>query len=581
MASNRHYAVQDTSPSDKAAITAIGRCQDFFVSHHWSLYSSYYPHLGHDFWFRSLSCGNVPEYIAGGVVVLRAVEISSGKTVGYVSYSKVVPKPKRRQRQDEVEEGYYTKVNHVVVLPNHRRRGVGRLLFETLFARLAVESPLCASDVRLVAVEQNQGALQWYWQLGFLAVQVHVDQVGDCVHNPICYVTLQHCTGAPTLPWDRFFGQELCGERLAVLPDVYQANVGAVPQESVVVGYDASTGLHRLNNGERVDLTSCFVGGRVVFERPLHAILKEDAPGGLRREEHADVEVVPSGDSGSELTALSRRVSCVAAPASPASDLVAVSTLAPRASQGRRPTASKRVEAQRPTPRERSVASTAASRASTRTASAATTKSRATKARTPALAATARGIIDAKPESPIVDSGENVVASLTPSTASGGSGTQSSSSPVCTPQTSPQRVPLAKKRARPRSRSGSPVLPSPLAASSARRAEAGGRGGRGRPSRTAAQLSTAPECRLVRAAARTEELGRRVTRSQVAPGQRTVGLEADCRGTKRARGAGGHYAPNGVGTMDSDASAGEEASSPLVMIGGPSLLKRRARLFLN
>merc|ERR1712150_415732 len=63
------------------------------------------------------------------------------------------------------EHGALAHINHLVVLPDHRNRGIGRMLFEELMCYLNDTSPSVIADLRLSVAGENKHAVEWYGRL--------------------------------------------------------------------------------------------------------------------------------------------------------------------------------------------------------------------------------------------------------------------------------------------------------------------------------------------------------------------------------------------------------------------------------
>jgi len=275
-AAPQSYAVLATGvKAGEAVIFGLNRCQDALAQHHEELYLSSYPALNSHRWLSLLCCGRLREYIQHGIIVLRAVEISTGEVVGYLSYSRAPADPEKGSHA-------FAKINHLVVLPEHRGQGVGAQLFK-VFSQHMEARPLMGSsaaqaaidDVRIIAAELNKDAIAWYRRLGFVVGHLHVTCHDE---GRVCYVAMRRCTGIGRVegeaqaPPNRLFGPEVCNERVTLAPEQ-----GAM---QLVQGYDSESGLHLLAGGSWVDLTAAFVEGRLEFERPLHDIISPTAKPG-------------------------------------------------------------------------------------------------------------------------------------------------------------------------------------------------------------------------------------------------------------------------------------------------------------
>mmetsp|Transcript_113183 Transcript_113183/g.320351 ORF Transcript_113183/g.320351 Transcript_113183/m.320351 type:complete len:470 (-) Transcript_113183:39-1448(-) len=326
------YSVFETDWRDSSAITGLQRCQAAFVADHHALYAWIYPSITRWQWFRALSCGGLRSYIRAGVVVLRAVHEATGSVVGYISCSPVVPRehvdasrhsateadeeeatsaaaaslasrPAPTTATDLSEETEpYGKVNQMAVLPRHRGRGVGRMLFDALLQYLAAVAPRVADDLRIVAVELNERALGWYWRLGFIVDQIYADRFSDGpFSHRVVYLKLRRRTSASlgssteAVTTNRVFGEELLGEKVVLLPEpapgfLMDEDSVAAPKSPetkkltamdwaplsakplLVKSYDDVSGCHGLEDGRSIDLSKAFALGRCRFGRPFHAI---------------------------------------------------------------------------------------------------------------------------------------------------------------------------------------------------------------------------------------------------------------------------------------------------------------------
>jgi len=181
------------------------------------------------------------------------------------------------------DEGPHAKVNHVVVMPGHSCRGVGRLLFEDLLAHLNRASPLAAADIRLSVADANARAISWYLKLGFTIVEVKLTRLATLKlgHVPMVFLTMQRRRGAACGPWERFFAREVSGEKVVLLPEASPPSFVSLMNLRVMMtippttirGFDPASGTHRLEDGRTMDLSEALAHGLALFERPLHVIL--------------------------------------------------------------------------------------------------------------------------------------------------------------------------------------------------------------------------------------------------------------------------------------------------------------------
>jgi len=147
------YEIWTTNPENSAAIDGIRRNQHEFAAHHKSVCANL--HMGYNDWLQTLSCGSVKEYIGRGVVVLRAVVVNATKkssdVVGYISGD---------------AKAAHLHLNHFVVLPQHRGRGVGRLLFDAFLTHYGN-----TRDIKLEVYLGNDAAYDAYAAWGFRPVK--------------------------------------------------------------------------------------------------------------------------------------------------------------------------------------------------------------------------------------------------------------------------------------------------------------------------------------------------------------------------------------------------------------------------
>eukprot|EP00929_Paragymnodinium_shiwhaense_P092823 TRINITY_DN52831_c0_g2_i1.p1 TRINITY_DN52831_c0_g2~~TRINITY_DN52831_c0_g2_i1.p1 ORF type:complete len:947 (+),score=218.06 TRINITY_DN52831_c0_g2_i1:141-2981(+) len=365
------YEVCLTDWRDEVHIRELERCQAAFRADHYAMYAEIYPGITREQWSGALSCGCLRQYLRAGVLLLRAVECSSGLTAGYISCSLVWPKksPKADGTEGEAAEALhpcevspwaaashsdstikaslqkdgstllentaspsgnapvqaserenmeaqvgtpvagkrqtpYGKINHLIVLPRWRGKGIGRLLFEGLIRHLETHAPVVAEDLRIVVVELNHLAMEWYWRLGFSVVQIYADNFGTTNSaRLVVFIKMRRQRGAPQrIPAGRLFKEELDGLKVALLPWVFDTAAATMKngrgmkkepddedmpkpktkqerdeeEEWDVVKlstYQDSEGTHLLQDGRSVDLTRAFSMGGMRLMQPLHEIL--------------------------------------------------------------------------------------------------------------------------------------------------------------------------------------------------------------------------------------------------------------------------------------------------------------------
>mmetsp|Transcript_112528 Transcript_112528/g.195295 ORF Transcript_112528/g.195295 Transcript_112528/m.195295 type:complete len:757 (-) Transcript_112528:240-2510(-) len=149
------YEVWTTSCSNAAGIQSVEEVQDAYADHHRLIYEKKRPLWNLQTWKTRLRCGNVSDWIRRGVTVLRAACHGPGGeevVVGYISGDK---------------RSGCVHINHIIVLPEHRQRGVGRLLFDAFVKYFEGLQRGVTSEVRLEVYSANDSVKQWYLALGF------------------------------------------------------------------------------------------------------------------------------------------------------------------------------------------------------------------------------------------------------------------------------------------------------------------------------------------------------------------------------------------------------------------------------
>jgi len=162
------YKVQVTQLDDDRAITGIARCQGSLAGAHQALYKPQCPKLEQEQWFGILGFRDgILDALESGVLILHAEATNTGEIVGYISCGCNYGDAGTGKH----EGGPHAQIHHITVLPEHRGRGVGRMLFKELLSHLQEASPSVTSDLRISVVEMNTEVISWYQRLGFEEVE--------------------------------------------------------------------------------------------------------------------------------------------------------------------------------------------------------------------------------------------------------------------------------------------------------------------------------------------------------------------------------------------------------------------------
>jgi ribosomal protein S18 acetylase RimI-like enzyme len=268
------YTIEETDWRDLDTIQCIERCQAGFVADHGLLYKESYPDIPRGQWYDALSCGSIRENLRAGVRLMHAYCLRTGQIIGYTSFSIFMP-PSSASAKDRSASGAgtirtgrdeqpYCEINHLMVLPSHRGRGIGTALYNKTLECVVGVAPRAAEDVRITVVELNARARDWYWRLGFGVDRVDwsrlVSSLGDA-NRLVVFLKMRRLRGDRQGDGCTPFGPELVGERI---------NFDGEPKALTVASYDLDDGLHTLEDGRSLDITACFACGRIRFERPLH-----------------------------------------------------------------------------------------------------------------------------------------------------------------------------------------------------------------------------------------------------------------------------------------------------------------------
>jgi len=157
---DNEYEICQTCPDDEEAIFCIGRCQGVLAGAHQATYKDVYPDIQQQGWFRVLGVDeSTQDALDRGVIIYHAKAMATGRIAGYISCT-------CHYGNCRDAESHAT-VNNIVILPQHRGRGVGSKLFNELLAHLEQACPSVMGDLRISVARRNSRAFQWYQRLGF------------------------------------------------------------------------------------------------------------------------------------------------------------------------------------------------------------------------------------------------------------------------------------------------------------------------------------------------------------------------------------------------------------------------------
>mmetsp|Transcript_48132 Transcript_48132/g.112557 ORF Transcript_48132/g.112557 Transcript_48132/m.112557 type:complete len:360 (+) Transcript_48132:38-1117(+) len=278
----------------KKFLASLDKLQASFAHEHWKLYREVYPAVTSEHWYHALSCGSMDFFLQHGVQLVVAVHGSTGEAVGYISCIHVDTKKDGRPAKSHL------KINHVIVSQKHRGRGVARLLFNRLIGEMQSKYPAAVGDLRIIALEFNVLALQWYWRLGFIVTGIHVGgQKLQCdgSQHPVVYLHMQRQVSLEHLPSEQgsggahrqLFGSEVCGAEILLAVEGAEAGSAWTSGDlRRVLSYDETTGLHKLDAGTDLNLSSKFACGLCSFRSPLHNLLQKPELQRPKRSDCAD-----------------------------------------------------------------------------------------------------------------------------------------------------------------------------------------------------------------------------------------------------------------------------------------------------
>eukprot|EP00415_Alexandrium_ostenfeldii_P001545 UN1545 len=162
------YQVRVSRVDDDRAVAGVARCQGALAGAHQALYRPKCPKIEQEQWFGILGFRDgILDAMESGVLIMHAEATNTGEIVGYISCGCTYDKDGTGKH----DGGPHAQIHHITVLPEHRGRGVGRMLFNELLGHLREASPSVASDLRISVVENNAEVIRWYRRLGFQEVE--------------------------------------------------------------------------------------------------------------------------------------------------------------------------------------------------------------------------------------------------------------------------------------------------------------------------------------------------------------------------------------------------------------------------
>jgi len=162
------YKVKVTELDDDRAIAGVARCQGALAGAHQALYKPRCPKLEQEQWFGVMGFRDgIQDAMESGVLILHAEATDTGEIVGYISCGCTYSD----EGVGKHDGGPHAQIHHITVLPEHRGRGAGRMLFGELLCHLREASPSVTADLRISVVELNAEVIAWYRRLGFVEVE--------------------------------------------------------------------------------------------------------------------------------------------------------------------------------------------------------------------------------------------------------------------------------------------------------------------------------------------------------------------------------------------------------------------------
>mmetsp|Transcript_9982 Transcript_9982/g.23523 ORF Transcript_9982/g.23523 Transcript_9982/m.23523 type:complete len:350 (+) Transcript_9982:134-1183(+) len=188
------YEICVTQPDD-GAIFNIAQMQGVLAGAHRAMHRDSYPEVCAKDWFKVLGLNkSVRESLEAGTLVYHARTADTGVVAGYISCTCCYG--------DGADEKPHGKINHVVVLDQHRGHGVGKMLFTELLDHLTEACPSVSADLRINVAERNVRAKQWYERLGFAPVEDWVAY--PLPRAPVSFISMRRSLDAQD--FDDLFG---------------------------------------------------------------------------------------------------------------------------------------------------------------------------------------------------------------------------------------------------------------------------------------------------------------------------------------------------------------------------------------
>lgn len=176
--SSSDYQVCLTDSDDTETILNIARMQGVLAAAHHTAYQDVIPDGDPLDWFNVLGMhSNMQDCVDRGDIVYHAKALDTGRVVGYIS-CKVCYGDSSAKQQDLESNTPHASIGHIVVLNQHRGRGVGNSLFLELLQHLHVACSSVEGDIRISVAERNSRAKAWYQRLGFVPIEDWLSTIG-------------------------------------------------------------------------------------------------------------------------------------------------------------------------------------------------------------------------------------------------------------------------------------------------------------------------------------------------------------------------------------------------------------------